>query len=125
MQGVIITGFAFWTVHREGDGPLKCYKYMQGGDANDSVRALSESVLRNLIANSTLEDVMRNRNHLRNNVLDDLKVQLGGWGIWIESVEITEIKISSQKLFNDLQAEFRQETRLKAQFIELDGKEKL
>lgn len=125
MQGVIITGFAFWSVHREGDGPLKCYKYMQGGDANDSVRALSESVLRNLIANSTLEDVMRNRNHLRNNVLDDLKVQLGGWGIWIESVEITEIKISSQKLFNDLQAEFRQETRLKAQFIELDGKEKL
>lgn len=68
---------------------------------------------------------MRNRDHLRNSVLDDLKVQLGGWGIWIESVEITEIKISSQKLFNDLQAEFRQETRLKAQFIELDGKEKL
>lgn len=54
MQGVIITGFAFWSVHRESDGPLKCYKYMQGGDANDSVRALSESVLRNLIANSTL-----------------------------------------------------------------------
>lgn len=34
MQGVIITGFAFWSVHREADGPFKCYKYMQGGDPN-------------------------------------------------------------------------------------------
>ena len=89
MQGVIITGFAFWTVYREEDGPFRCYKYMEGGDANANVQAMCESVLRNLIANSTLDEVLRSRNHLRDSMKKDLKDQFKGWGIWLESVEIT------------------------------------
>ena len=41
-------------------------------------------------------------------------LQLKGWGIWLENVELTEVKICSSKLFEDLQAEFRQETSLTA-----------
>lgn len=89
MQGVIITGFVFWSVFREGDGPFRCYKYMEGGDANRNVNAICESVLRNLIANSTLAEVLRNRKHLRDNMVNDLKDQFKGWGIWLETVEIT------------------------------------
>lgn len=114
MQGIVIQGFAFWSVFRDDEGPFKCYKYLQGCDANDSVKALCESVLRNLIANSTIDEVMRNRDHLRSNMQMELKDQFKGWGIWLETVEITDVRISSQKLFKDLQAEFRQETRLKA-----------
>lgn len=55
MQGVNIAGFAFWSVYRDDDGPFRCYKYMQGLDTYTSVQALCESVLRNLIANSTLD----------------------------------------------------------------------
>ena len=40
--------------------------------------------------------------------------QLQGWGIWLETVELTEVMICSYKLFEDLQAEFRQETSLSA-----------
>lgn len=123
MQGVIITGFAFWTVYREEDGPFRCYKYMEGGDANANVQAMCESVLRNLIANSTLDEVLRSRNHLRDSMKKDLKDQFKGWGIWLESVEITQVKISSDRLFKDLQAEFRQETQLKAQKIEMNSLE--
>ncbi len=47
---------------------------------------MCESVLRNLIANSSLGDVLRNRNHLRDNMKADLKDQLKGWGIWLETV---------------------------------------
>jgi LPS sulfotransferase NodH len=47
----------------------------------------------------------------------DLKDQFKGWGIWLETVEITEVKISSNRLFEDLQAEFRQDARLKADKI--------
>lgn len=54
MQGVQITGFAFWTVFREEDGPFRCYKYMQGNDANSNVKAMCESVVRSQIANSSL-----------------------------------------------------------------------
>jgi flotillin len=125
MQGVEINGFAFWSIYRDEDGPFRCYKYMQGQDANDSVTAMCESVLRNLIANSSLEEVLRNRNHLRDNMRNDLKDQFKGWGIWLETVEITEVKISSDKLFKDLQAEFRQEAHLKASKIELESNEKI
>lgn len=104
MQGVVITGFAFWSVYRDGDGPFRCYKYMEGGDANRNVQAMCESALRNLIANSTLEEVLKNRNHLRDNMRNDLKDQFKGWGIWLETVEITEVTISSERLFKDLQA---------------------
>lgn len=68
---------------------------------------------------------MRNRNHLRDNIKSDLKDQFAGWGVWLESVEITEVKICSTKLFNDLQAEYRQDTHLKAQKIEIESNEKM
>ena len=32
---------------------------------------------------------MRNRDQMRTGIIDELKKQLTGWGIWIESVEIT------------------------------------
>ena len=68
---------------------------------------------------------MRNRNHLRDNIRNDLKDQFKGWGVWLESIEITEVTISSNRLFQDLQAEFRQDARLKAQKIELESAEKI
>lgn len=83
MQGVVIQGFAFWSVYRDDDGPFRCYKYMEGGDANRNVQAMCESVLRNLIANSTLEEVLRNRSHLKDSMRNDLKDQFKGWGIWL------------------------------------------
>ena len=83
---------------------------------------MCESALRNLIANSSLDEVLKNRNHLKDNMRKDLKDQFKGWGIWLETVEITEVKISSGKLFKDLQAEFRQEAHLKATQIDLESK---
>lgn len=68
MQGVSITGFAFWSVFREEDGPFRCFKYMQGNDANSNVRAMCESVVRSQIANSSLDQVLRNRHSIRDAV---------------------------------------------------------
>lgn len=114
MQGVSIEGYAFWQVYREKDGPFRCYKYMQGYGANDNVKTLCESIVRNELANSHLSDVITKRDQLRDNVKNELMPQLQGWGIWLETVELTEVKICSYKLFEDLQAEFRQETSLTA-----------
>lgn len=38
---------------------------------------------------------------------EDLQKQLTGWGIWLETVEITEVKICSTSLFEDMQAEYK------------------
>ena len=112
-------------MYRLEDGPFRCYKYMEGNNANDSIKAMCESVLRSLIANSTLDDVLRNRSYLRDEIKSQLKEQFREWGVWLETIEITEVTISSTRLFNDLQAEFRQTTHLKAEQIELLSKEKL
>ena len=40
MQGVVIQGFAFWSVYREEDGPFRCYKNMEGGNADRNVQAM-------------------------------------------------------------------------------------
>ena len=114
MQGVSIEGYAFWQVYRKDDGPFRCYKYMQGYGANENVKTLCESIVRNELANSHLHDVITKRDQLRDNVKNELMPQLQGWGIWLETVELTEVKICSSKLFEDLQAEFRQESSLTA-----------
>lgn len=83
MQGIEITGFAFWSVYREEDGPFRCYKYMQGNDANENVRALCESVVRAQIANSSLSGVLKDRKIIRDAVRRELKDQFKGWGVWL------------------------------------------
>ena len=98
-QGVEISGFAFWSVFREGDGPFKCYKYMQGGDPNANVRTMCESVIRSQLANSSLMDVLRNRTLIRDKMKKDLEGQLSGWGVWLETIELTDVRICSKRLF--------------------------
>lgn len=55
----------------------------------------------------------------------DLQKQLSGWGIWLETVEIVEVKICSKALFEDLQAEYRQDTRFKAEQIKQETFKKM
>lgn len=114
MQGVSIEGEAFWQVDPKEDGPFRCYKYMEGGSANNNVGMLCESIVRNELANSHLHDVLTKRDQIRDNIRAEVAPQLKGWGVQLETVELTEVKICSGKLFEDLQAEFRQETSLLA-----------
>ena len=34
-----------------------------------------------------------------------------GWGVWVETFEVTEVQISSATLFKDLQTKYREEIR--------------
>ncbi|CAL6062788.1 SPFH_domain/Band 7 family protein [Hexamita inflata] len=68
-----------------------------------------------------MQEILTNRNMLRDEMKDDLQKQLTGWGIWLETVEITVVRICSNSLFEDLQAEFRQDTHLKAEKIRLQS----
>merc|ERR1719284_629316 len=57
----------------------------------------------------------------KNEVLEITK----GWGIWIETVEITDVRIMSTSLFKNMQAEFRSATKLKAEKIEMETSQEL
>jgi len=43
-----------------------------------------------------------------------------GWGVWIETIEITDVKILSSSLFKDMQSKFREEQKRTAQMNSLE-----
>lgn len=113
-----------WTVHREKDGPFKAYKAF-GEDlkrkdpveANTQLQNMAVSIIRDRIANLTINDILKNRQKLRNGVKEEMQKLLTGWGMWLETCEIQDVKISSRSLFANLQTEFREKSRQEAEKI--------
>ena len=132
MQGVEVTGMLIWSVHRQGDGPFKCYKSF-GKDleskvpvvANEKMKALATSIIRDRIANMSLDEILKNRSKLRSGVKEEIQKLLTGWGIWLETVEIQDVKILSSSLFNHLQTEFKEKSRQEAEKIRADIQQRL
>ena len=43
-----------------------------------------------------------------------------GWGVWLETVEITDVKISSGSLFKDMQCKFREDNKKSAEILKIE-----
>lgn len=116
MQGLEVSAMLVWTIHREGDGPMKAFKNL-GQDltadtpamANELIISMASAIVRNCIANSTIDQIIKNRDELKDSIITQLKTVVTGWGVWLETVEITDVKICSGKLFKDLQCKFRED----------------
>lgn len=117
MQGVQVSGMLVWAVNRIGEGPLNAYKNL--GDissgnprqANESLIAMASAVVRSCIANSSIQEMLTNRKLLRDAIRKEMFEVVKGWGVWLETVEITDVKICSHALFKDLQTKYREEMR--------------
>lgn len=97
-----------WSINREGDGPFRCYKSF-GEDlnsrsnlANEKIMNLSKSIIRDRIANMSINDVIKNRQKLRHGVREEIQKLVTGWGMWLETIEILEVKIASNTLFKNM-----------------------
>lgn len=93
--------------------------------AEDNLKGMAESLLRKHVATTNLDDVMRDREALRNAVQEEMLKTTKGWGVWLETLEIKDVQICSKALFEDLQAEFRQDTHLKAEQVRLQSSKAL
>ena len=124
MQGVEVSGMIMWSVYREGDGPFRCYKSF-GEDlhkrtptvANEKLEGMAVSIIRDRIANLSIDELLRNRSKLRDGIKEEMQKILSGWGMWLETCEIADDKISSSSLFKNMQTEFRELERQKAEKI--------
>lgn len=131
MQGVEVRGFLCWSVFRGDNGPLKAYSnlgFSSGPEpthANENLGQLAESIIRAQVANSTIVDVLQKRSQLREAVRTEIQEVAKGWGIWLETVEITDVHISSKQLFSDMQAPFRQKQHLEAEDIRMQTETEL
>merc|ERR1719326_1348281 len=110
--GVEVKGFAIWGIYRpdaeDPDGPFRAYKSIPGladGDVtagSQFVQQLVESIIRSSVANMSIMGVMQKRDAMRDKVKKEITSQLKGWGIWLETVEIIDCRISSQSLCGEL-----------------------
>lgn len=106
-----------WTVDR--DFPLKAYKNLDLASgsfrvANDTLSCMTSAIVRNQIANSTIDHIIKNRQEIREKVLDEMSEVVKGWGVHLATVEVIDVKILSSSLFKDMQAKFREENQKKA-----------
>ena len=109
MQGIKVSGMLVWSINRVGDGPMKAFKNL-GDDlseenpttANMNLVSMANAIVRNCISNSEINEVLTNRKMLRDAIKDEMMEVVKGWGVWLETVEITDVLISSNRLFKDM-----------------------
>ena len=80
---------------------------------------MSSAIVRNCIANSTIEQMMRNRQKICQAIKKEMFDVVKNWGVWLETIEITDVTIASGSLFKDLQAEFRENMKKEAVLYEM------
>lgn len=115
MQGVQVEGMLVWSIMRTEDGPFRAFRNLgedlTTGDprtANDSLTSMASAIVRSAIANSTISQMLREREELRVQIRKNMADVVQGWGVWLETVEITDVQIKSGSLFKDMQAPYRE-----------------
>lgn len=117
-QGVEVSGFAIWKV---GD-PKKIYQNFDFNTGNDTMEQVSiflkdvvESAIRHMVANMTIEEVLRKRGTIIVQLKKELEYISEQWGIVVDTIEIKNVRIQSKNLFDNMQAPFRNAVRLEAE----------
>ena len=122
MQGVEVSGVILWSINPKNDLPFKAVMYL-GKDltksnaqtAKDNLAEMCAAIVSHNVANSTIDEVVKNRDLLRNSITKGISSLIEGWGCLVESVEITDVRILSSSLFKNLQVNYREEQRKKAE----------
>lgn len=117
-QGVEVSGFAIWKVGE----PKKIYQNFDFKLGNDTLEQVSaflkdvvESAIRHMVANMTIEEVLRKRGTIILQLKQELEYICDQWGIVVETIEIKNVRILSKTLFDNMQAQFRNAIRLEAE----------
>lgn len=117
MQGIQVNSIVEWTIDR--NNPLKAWKNLDlaSGNpnaANDALRCMTSAIVRNQVANSDIDKVIKNRQALKELIIAEMNTVVVGWGVHLSTVEITDVRILSGSLFKDMQSKFREENNKKA-----------
>jgi len=98
----------------------RCLKDSTPYDANEKLVSMANAIVRNCIANSTIDAIITNRQLIRKALKAEMFDVVKGWGVWVETIEITDVKILSGSLFKNLQSKFREEQNQKAELERME-----
>ncbi len=115
-QGIGIEGYASWRINPEN--PSVSISTLDFFDDNDPMEKTNEALIticieavRHVIANMTIEQALKNKDEIAENLKNQLLVVEKKWGIVFDQVGIEKVTIMSDKLFKDLQSDFRNKLR--------------
>ena len=70
---------------------------------NEKVQTLAISTIRDAVSKMSIVEVMTSREELKEKVKKDITPIFTGWGMWLETVEILDVRVESKSLFDDMQ----------------------
>ncbi|MFV2015518.1 MAG: SPFH domain-containing protein, partial [Candidatus Heimdallarchaeota archaeon] len=122
-QDVRINGLVIWRI----EDPVKAYQSITGSQQkgvmaqiNRVLEQLVESIIRTTVAQLSLDQVLRERSLIIEAIMTELVTVVGPMGIKVNTAEIRHVDVVDSSLFNDLQEQFRQEARLKAEKVKIE-----
>jgi len=118
-QGIGIEGYATWRINPKN--PSIAIKTLDFFDENNPMAITNEHLtticveaVRHVIANMTIENALKNKDAIAENLKSQLNEIEIKWGIVFDQVGIEKVRIMSNTLFKDLQSEFRNKLRLES-----------
>ena len=119
-QGIGIEGYASWRIDPEH--PEVAIKTLDFFDPNDPMaRTNSELVkicveaVRHVISNMGIDDALKKKDEIAEDLLRQLREIERKWGILFDQVGIEKVRIMSDRLFEQLQAQYRDGLRLEVE----------
>lgn len=143
-QGVQISGFVLWRVNPAPDSSFTAYKTLGFRNTlefpdlpreerqrclarpqHHAVREIIQSVVRNYIANATIQELISSRETVRQKLIADLREIMTPWGIIVDNAELSAVNIMSATVFANLQATFRESLRYDSETAHAEAQQKL
>ena len=79
------------------------------------LRRLAESVVRHEVSNKTVDQMIGERESVIDSMKEQIAPTVAKWGLVVETIEFTEVWIRSKTLFQDMQADYRNQIRKRAE----------
>ncbi len=124
-QGIGIEGYATWRINPEKpEIAISTLDFFDDVDpmarTNQDLTTICIEAVRHVISNMSIEDALKNKDEIAKRLTKELKNVEEKWGILFDQVGIEQVRIMSNRLFTDLQAKYRSQTRLNAEKVQIE-----
>jgi hypothetical protein len=92
---------------------------------NENLESQAAAIVRATISSKTIEQVMKQRKMIRDEIHQQMMERLKGLGIWLETAELTDVYLVQEQLFKDMQQKFRDNQKRSAQLYHMKIEENL
>ncbi len=124
-QGIGIEGYASWRINPDSpEMAIRTLDFFDEDDpmarTNEELKTICVEAVRHVIANMTIDDALKKKDEIGDNLKNQLKSIETKWGILFDQVGIEKVRVMSASLFENLQAQYRNSLRLEVEKKRID-----